>query len=164
MGQADRVCRLDPLISWHSAVVAGARLVVSGVTVLVALSLVACASPSGVSSQDQLSSNESIDSLDADCAYIVESLASIGPQLENLRRSSERAGESNDEMSEDEVFRGYLGGMFAQRETQRILLEWAATTWPQMEDADLKSVIRSMANGVNWEQNSVSINSICGWQ
>jgi len=81
--------------------------------------------------------------------------------FERTQRDIEREFTTDTEGLTDKQKRGAT--LMNQRIAEESLLEWAAGAWPQMSDSDLKSVLREMSRGTNWDANMTALDSLCGF-
>jgi len=122
---------------------------------LLLLASAGCGSPDSTANSGNGDSNATTETtaMDSDCEYVLAEFEKIRPELER------RAPETNPDADIYE----WLAGVNDLNRSQELVSGWAATTWPNVEDADLKSALRAIANGINANSNLQSVNSICGW-
>jgi len=138
---------------------------VAGAILLVAVSAAGCGSSasSGLQSDrngsavTQEGSNSELrddpeGSVASDCAYLEDSLDDLDRQIARETRDP-REGETDRQRRGREA---YNSGV-----TEALFLEWAAATWPQVTDPDLKSALREIAEERNVQSNMASVDAIC---
>lgn len=87
-----------------------------------------------------------------DCAYVEDSLDDLDRQIAR-ETDDPRAGETDRQRRGREARNRSV--------TEALFLGWAAATWPQVTDPDLKSALRGIAEERNVQSNMAAVDAVC---